>query len=88
MAAAHFQALMAEQIEQHAATGKRVVQMQLVDLAHQSQILGGDRTRLVIDAAATDTQHFCLPLAGKIVLGIDHRSPRRTLSSPALVSAP
>jgi hypothetical protein len=64
---------MAEQIAQHPATGKRVVQMQFVDLAHQPQILVRDRARMVVDRAAADAQDFGLLLDGKIVLGIDHR---------------
>jgi hypothetical protein len=83
--AAHLQALLAEQIAQHPAAGERVVQMQLVDLAHQPQVFVRDRARLVVDRAAADAQHLSLLLDGKIVLRVDHRF---ALSNPALVSAP
>jgi len=38
---------------------------------------------LVVDVAAADAQRFCLPIDGKIVLGVDHLF---TLSNPALAS--
>lgn len=44
MAATHLQTLMAGQIAQHSAAVKWVVQMQLVDLPHQTQVFGRDRT--------------------------------------------
>jgi hypothetical protein len=40
MAAPHLAFLLAEHVAQHAAARKRIVQMQLVDPAHQTQILG------------------------------------------------
>ena len=85
MPAAHLQALLPEQVAQHAAAGERIVQMQLVDAPHQPQIFVRDRTRLIVDRAAADLQHLGLLLDGKVVLGVDHRF---ALSSPALVSAP
>jgi hypothetical protein len=85
MPAANLQPSLPEQIAQHPVAGKRVIQVQLIDLAHQPQVPGGDCPRPVVDAAAADIEHLGLFLDGKIVLRVDHRF---TLSNPALVSAP
>jgi hypothetical protein len=80
VAAAYSEPLLPEQATQHPAAGKWIVEMQLVDLAHQPQIFGRDRTRLIVDRAAADLQNFGLLLDGKAMLGADHRF---TLSNPA-----
>src|ERR1035438_3451619 len=85
MPAANFQALLAKQIAQHPAAGERIVEMQLVDLAHQPQVCNRDRMRLVVDRAAADVKNLGLLRDGKIMLGVNHLF---TLSNPALVSAP
>ena len=85
MPAAYYQALLPEQIAQHPAAGKRVIQVQLIDAPHQPQVRLGDRPRLVVDAAAADLKHLGLFLDRKIVLRVDHRF---TFSNRALVSAP
>jgi len=48
----HDVALGTQQIAQHACTGKRVLQMQPINLAHQLQIKLANRHRLIIQTAA------------------------------------
>lgn len=69
----------------HPASGERIVQMQLVDPAHQNQIGRRRRPRQVIDAATADAEQPGLAGNGKVVGPVDHRFP---LNSPALPSAP
>src|ERR1700685_4471228 len=64
---------------------ERIFQMQLVDAAHQREVLGGHRLGLVIDAAAADVQDLGLADDRKVVGAVDHRF---ALSMPALMSAP
>ena len=85
MAAADRDALAVQQVAQHPAARERVVEMQLVDPAHDRQIRGRHRPRLVIDRAPADAQSLGLPRDGQIVVAVDHRF---ALSKPALVSAP
>jgi len=40
MTAPYLRPLMVEQIAQHTAASERVVQMRLIDLAHQPQVFG------------------------------------------------
>jgi hypothetical protein len=64
--ATNLQALLPEQVAQHPAAGKRIVEMQFVDPPHQPQILSRDRARLVVDSAAADIHNFRLFSNGKI----------------------
>lgn len=74
-----------EQPLQHPAARKGIVQMQLIDPAHQRQIGHGDRPWQVVNAAPAEAERRCLPGDWKVVLSINHRF---ALSNPALVSAP
>src|SRR6202050_1953642 len=85
MAAADPDALPVQKVAQHPAPRERIFQMQLVDAAHQREVLGGHRLGLVIDAAAADVQDLGLADDGKVVAAVDHRF---ALSMPALMSAP
>jgi hypothetical protein len=59
--------------------------MQFVEAAHQLQILGRDRPRLVVDRAASDAERLRLTGDRKFVIAVDHLF---ALSNPAFVSAP
>src|SRR5260370_30692145 len=59
--------------------------MQFINAAHQREVLGRHRPRLVVDAAAANVQSLGLTDDGKGVGAVDHRF---TLSMPALMSAP
>jgi hypothetical protein len=72
-------------VAQHATAGKRVVQMQLDDLALHPKVRSQDRRLVEMGCAAADAQSLHLLLDGKIVHGIDHRL---ALSNPDLLSAP
>ena len=85
MPAADRNALAAQKIAQHASARERTLQMQFVDPPHEAQVLGRDRTRLVIDRAPADVQNLRLAGNREIVRPVDHRF---ALSKPALVSAP
>ena len=83
MAPPNRNALAVQEITQHPAARERIVEMQLVEAAHDPQILGGNRPRLVVDGAPADAERRGLPRNGQVV--VDHRL---ALSKPALVSAP
>jgi hypothetical protein len=85
VAAADLDALAVEKVAQHPAAREWVFQMQFVDAAHQREVLGRHRPRLVVDAAAADVQNLDLTDDRKVVVAVDHRF---TLSMPALMSAP
>ena len=74
-----------EKIAQHPGARERMLEMQFIDAAHQSQSLQRQLPGLVIDAAPADVQSLRLTRDGKIVGAIDHRF---ALSMPALLSAP
>lgn len=75
----------AQQALQHAASGKRIVEMQLIDPPHQGKIGSRHWARQIIDAASADTERFGLPGGREFVLAVDHLFAP---SNPALVSAP
>jgi hypothetical protein len=83
--AADLDALQAQQVAQHAAARERVLQVQLVDAAHQRQLGLGDRLGVVVHRAPADAQQLGLPLDRQFGFTVDHRF---ALSNPALVSAP
>jgi hypothetical protein len=60
MFAAHRDALLSQQIPEHARAGKRQFHMQSIDLSHKGLITLGDRLGRVINAAATHPQGFHL----------------------------
>ena len=69
MPAANLQPLLPEQIAQHPAAGKWVIQVQLVDAPHQrTRSRPRDWPRLV-DAAAADLKHFSLFWMGRSCSG-------------------
>ena len=78
-------AFLAQQIAQHPAAGERMLEVQLVEAAHQPQIRIADRLGVVIDRPAADPHELGLALDRKGVIAVDHRF---ALSNPALVSAP
>ena len=78
-------ALPVQEVAQHPAAGKRVVEMQFVEAAHDPQILGRSWPGFVIDGAPADAERLGLPGDRQVVLTVDHRF---ALSNPALVSAP
>lgn len=45
---------------QHPTSSKRVVEMQFIDPAHQSQIAVRHRTRQIIDTATAEAEKLCL----------------------------
>jgi hypothetical protein len=73
MTAAGGQALAVPKVEQHPAACERILQLQFVDAAHQREVLGRRRARLVIDAAATDVENLGMTGDRKIVNSVDHR---------------
>jgi hypothetical protein len=83
--AADLDALQAQQVAQHAAAGKRVLQVHLVDAAHQRQLGLAHRLGVVVHRAAADAQQLACRLIGSSCFAVDHRF---ALSNPALVSAP
>jgi hypothetical protein len=85
MATADNDALAPQQIAQHSCAGEGKIEMQLVEAAHQLQVLGRDRPWLAIDRAAGDAEHLRLPRDRKGMAAVDHRF---ALSRPALLSAP
>ncbi len=85
MPATHGDALAPQQIAQHPRAGERMFEMQFVEAAHQLEVLGRNRPRLVVDGAAGDPQRLRLPGDRKIVIAVDHLF---ALSNPAFVSAP
>src|SRR5271165_1032328 len=85
MAASDGDVLAAQKIAQHPAARERVIQMQLVDPAHDRQVGRCHRTRQVVDAAPAELQDSGLLSQGKFVRTVNHRF---ALSMPALVSAP
>ena len=83
--AADMHAFATQHVAQHPAARERIVQMQFVDAAHDRQICGRHRPRLVVDAAAADVQNLRLAGNRQSVRTVDHRF---ALSMPALLSAP
>jgi hypothetical protein len=61
---ADLDALQAQQVAQHAAAGERVLQVQLVDAAHQRQLGLGDRLGVVVHRAPADAQQLACRLIG------------------------
>src|SRR5450756_1313590 len=74
-----------QQASQHPRAGKRKLQMQPVETAHNLQVGRRHRTWEVVDTATADAQYFRLLCDRQIVLTVDHRF---ALSNPALLSAP
>ena len=65
VAAADLDALAVEKVAQHPAARERVFQMQFIDAAHQREVLGRHRPRLVVDAGAADVQSLGLTDDGR-----------------------
>src|ERR1039457_5125609 len=74
-----------QQASQYPRAGKRKLQMQPVETAHNLQVGRRHRTWQVVDTATADVQSFRLFRDCQVVLTADHRS---ALSNPALLSAP
>ncbi len=75
-----------QQSLQHPAAGEGIVEVQLVDPAHQRKIGGRRRPRQVVDAAPADPEHLSLAGDWQIMAAVDHRFALG--NSPALPSAP
>ena len=60
--AADLEAPAGEEVAQHAAAGKRVLQVQLVDAPHQLQVGIADRLGVVVHRAAADVEQLSLAL--------------------------
>lgn len=73
-----------ELIPKHPGSHERVLQMQLINAAHQFQIAGKHWRGLIIDAAVADADQLRLTLDGKGMATVDYRF---ALSNSALVSA-
>jgi hypothetical protein len=84
MPAAADDTLAPQQIAQHPRACKGIIEMQFVEAAHELQILGRNRPRLVIDRAPRKAEHPCLPLDREGMAAVNHRF---ALSRPALLSA-
>src|ERR1019366_5190071 len=52
---------------------ERMLQVQLIDPAHQSQILFAHRTRRVVDAAPIESENLALPAHAQLWPLINHR---------------
>lgn len=85
MTAADGKAFPLHHVAKHPGTSERTVQVQLIDAAHQRQVIWRYRSRLVIDAAAADVQSLRLSDNRQFVIAIYHRF---ALSIPELMSAP
>jgi hypothetical protein len=85
MQASNLEALRDQQVAQHPAARKRIVEMQFVHPPHQRQISRRDRLRLIVEAAPADPELLGLPGQRQIMRAIDHRFALG--SSPALPSA-
>jgi hypothetical protein len=66
-------AFLPEQIAQHPGTGKRTVQMQCVDPAHEYQIRGRYRRRLVVGRRARQPENLTSSHDGQGMSSGDHR---------------
>ena len=84
MLAAHRKACSIKLILQHASTHEGVLKVQLVNAAHQRQVVDVKRFWPIIDTAATDANQLGLPFDRKSMFAVDYRF---ALSNPTLVSA-
>lgn len=84
MLAAHSKACSIELILQHAGTHEWMLQMQLINVAHQRQVSDVYRLGPIIDTAAAYANQLGLPFDRKSMLAVDYRF---ALSNPTLVSA-
>src|SRR3954451_17006041 len=75
----------AQQVAQHPAARKRVVQVQRVDPTHDRKLGRRNRPRLIVESAPAQPDQLRLPPQRKIVATLNHRF---ALSNPALPSAP
>ena len=83
---AHLMAFGHQHSPEHPAAGERVVEVQLVDPAHEREIGGGRRPRQVVDAASADPERLRLAADAEAVGAVDHRFA--LANRPALPSAP
>src|SRR5208282_1006456 len=84
VAAADEKTKLAQQIAQHPAARKRILQMQFVELAHQPQLGLRQRMPAIVNTAAADPESLGLLDDSQLVLRVDHRF---AFSRPALLSA-
>ena len=73
MTPAHLMAFAVQKPFQHPAARERILQMQLVDPAHQCEIGVRNRARQVIDAAPADPERLGLTAEAQPMVAIDHR---------------
>ena len=78
-------ALPVQEVAQHLAARERIVEMQLVELAHGTQILGRGRPRFVVDGAQLTPSASAYRDMGK---SCSRSIIAFALGNPALVSAP
>jgi hypothetical protein len=78
-------ALAAQEIAEHPAACKGIIQMQRIDPAHDHKGACRHRTGLIIDAAAAQLEELYLPRQRQSVAAINHLF---ALNRPALLSAP
>ena len=75
---------MAEQTSHHPTACKRILKVQLIDAAHQSETGFAHRPWPVVDAPAADAHCLCLAGERQLVIAVDHRLAP---GNPAFVSA-
>ena len=86
MPAADFAAFRLQHVPQHPAARERMLEVQLVDAAHQSEISVRGRPGQIVNAAPADPERLRLPGERQFMGPVDHRLA--LASSPALPSAP
>ena len=77
-------AILPEQIAEHPGPGKGILEMQLVNPAHQGQLGISHGRRLIVGRRASHSEQLALPDNREGVGSVDHRF---ALSKPALMSA-
>ena len=78
------ESLLAEQASHHPTACKRILKVQLIDAAHQSETGFAYRPWPVVDAPAADAHCLCLAGERQLVIAVDHRLAP---GNPAFVSA-
>ncbi len=78
-------AVLSEESAQHPSPGKGILEMQLVNPAHQGQFAIGHGRRLIVGRRACHAEQLALPNDRQGMSSVDHRV---ALSTPALMSAP
>jgi hypothetical protein len=77
--------LATQQIAQHPAAGKWVIQVQRINPPHDRKLRRRHRPWLIVELAPAEPQQRRLARQRQVMAAVDHRF---ALSSPALLSAP